>query len=230
MKHHVFLALFVLCNMLNAQNFGKINIINNANPPVMLSANGVLVSNNPVSFVSFNFTESTQLQLKAWFYGINTPFSFFVQNILGTESTYQIIKDSITGFKMVSVAKVPISSTPNLEISNEKCVDKNISSNQKSMDVAAFNDKLQRIKKEGLDDNKLEAAMFLFDMEYLSSEQVAAVVNQINFDSKKMEFAKFAYSRTVDKKNFYRVVDVFTYDKDKKELQRWIKSLSHIDQ
>ena len=93
----------------------------------------------------------------------------------------------------------------------------------KEMDAASFTEKLNTVKNESFDDSKLEKAKFVFDDEYLSSSQVASVAKAFSFETKKVEWAKFAYKRTVDKKNYFKVVDVLTFDVDKRDLQNWIK-------
>lgn len=86
-----------------------------------------------------------------------------------------------------------------------------------------FNDRCEAVKKESFDDDKLKRAKQVFDEEYFTTSQVITVTKLFSFDDKKLAFAKYAYNKTVDKKNYYKVNDVLTFTRSKNELSEYIK-------
>ncbi|HRD40016.1 MAG TPA: DUF4476 domain-containing protein, partial [Bacteroidia bacterium] len=142
------------------------------------------------------------------------------------QTHYQLGKDQYGAFTLNLISKVLIGA--NQPITTAPTVTPTATPTPTTPVIVAmngndFNDKLNTVKNESFDDSKMDKAKFVFDDEYLSSAQVASVCKAFSFENRKVEFAKWAYKRTVDKKNYYKVVDVLTFDPDKRELQNWIK-------
>jgi hypothetical protein len=57
---------------------------------------------------------------------------------------------------------------------------------------------------------------------YVSSEQLKELLGFFTFEETKLEIAKYAYSRTCDTKNFYKVYEAFTFDSSVQELKNYI--------
>jgi len=53
---------------------------------------------------------------------------------------------------------------------------------------------------------------------------VMKICNLFSFEESKLTFAKHAYSRTTDKKNYFKVNDVFSFDSSKEELNNFISN------
>lgn len=226
----LFLSFFLIANCVLAQNFGKVVVYTNLNQTFLVSLNGVRVSNQYLTKTTFDYVEDTECKVKVWFQGAQYPVNFVVQNAAGYESMYQLAKDNYGAYSLNLISKVvlgsnnPISTVPTVPPTPTSTVPPAPAVTViHEMDTNSFNEKLNTVKNESFDDSKLEKAKFVFDDEYLTSVQVANVTKVFSFDSKKVEWAKFAYKRTVDKKNYFKVVDVLTFDNDKKELQNWIK-------
>ncbi len=57
-----------------------------------------------------------------------------------------------------------------------------------------------------------------------NTTQVIELVKLFSFSGDQMEIAKFAYDFTVDKENYFRVADAFSFNSSKEELMRFLKS------
>jgi len=53
---------------------------------------------------------------------------------------------------------------------------------------------------------------------------VKELVGLFTFESSKLEIAKAAYGRTIDKNNFYQVNDAFTFSSSVDELSEYINT------
>ena len=86
-----------------------------------------------------------------------------------------------------------------------------------------FNERLESIKNTSFDKDKLAKAKLVFDGEYLYTNQVVEVVKVFSFDNFKLDYAKWAYAFTIDKKNYYKVQDQFSFSSSKNDLGAWLK-------
>lgn len=78
------------------------------------------------------------------------------------------------------------------------------------------------IASRTFDSFKLSLAKEIVSQNQFTSGQIAALLQLMTFESSKLELAKFAYNNTIDKNNFYRVYDVFTFESTIQELQQFI--------
>jgi hypothetical protein len=95
----------------------------------------------------------------------------------------------------------------------------------KGMSDREFSQVLQEISKEWLETNKMKSATQIVTTNSLTSAQVKQMILLFNFESNKLELAKQAYQNTVDKKNYYMINDVFSFNGSKDELARYIRNL-----
>ena len=95
---------------------------------------------------------------------------------------------------------------------------------EKGMNDREFNQVLQSISKEWLESNKLKSATQIVKTNSLTSAQVKQLVLLFSFESNKLELAKQAYQNTVDKKNYFMINDVFSFNSSKDELARFIRN------
>ena len=56
----------------------------------------------------------------------------------------------------------------------------------------------------------------------VSTDQVMAICKLFTYEQTKLDFAKFAFSKTTDPGNYFKVGTVFTYDASKTELNDYI--------
>ena len=91
-----------------------------------------------------------------------------------------------------------------------------------AMGPGRFNDVKQSINNASFEDTKLSTAKTILADNYVTTDQVMEICRLFSFENSKVNFAKFAYSRTVDQDNYYRVFNVFDFDSDKQELNNFI--------
>ena len=71
---------------------------------------------------------------------------------------------------------------------------------------------------------KIDAAKQIISTNFFTSVQVRQMLQSFSFENDKLDLAKMAYDKTVDKQNFYMVNDAFQYSSSKDELARYIRS------
>jgi hypothetical protein len=91
------------------------------------------------------------------------------------------------------------------------------------MNDREFKSVLQSIEKEWLESNKLKSASQIVKSNSLSTAQVEQLLLLFSFENNKLELAKQAYANTVDKRNYSRLFDVFSFNSSKAELERYIQ-------
>lgn len=87
-----------------------------------------------------------------------------------------------------------------------------------------FSRALNSISMQRGDFQKMESARQLINTSFFSSTQVKQMLQLFSFENDKLDLAKLAYSKTVDKQNFYVVNDVFSSYSSRDELARYIRS------
>ncbi|HTD92174.1 MAG TPA: DUF4476 domain-containing protein [Chitinophagaceae bacterium] len=93
------------------------------------------------------------------------------------------------------------------------------------MNDREFRTTLQAINKEWLESNKLKSALQIVHSNSLTSDQVKQMALLFTFENNKLELAKQAYANTVDKRNYSTVFDVFSFESNKSELDRYIRNI-----
>lgn len=92
-----------------------------------------------------------------------------------------------------------------------------------AIDEKDFAPRLNSVKKESFDKNRLGKAKQIFDDEVLNTGQVSRLVKLFSFDDSRLDFAKWAYNRTIDKNNYYKVEDLLSFGTSKAALRDYIK-------
>lgn len=91
-----------------------------------------------------------------------------------------------------------------------------------AMDPQSFNDAKQSIIDALSDNTKLSTAKTILASNNVNTNQVIEICRLFSFDDSKLDFAKFAYSKTVDPNNYYKVGSVFDFDSKKQALNDFI--------
>jgi hypothetical protein len=86
----------------------------------------------------------------------------------------------------------------------------------------AFQSLKHAVINRSFDSTKRELLADALRHNQFTSEQLYQLLNLLDFESSKVEIAKLGYSSVIDKQNFYRVYDAFTFDSSISELQRYI--------
>ena len=92
-----------------------------------------------------------------------------------------------------------------------------------AMSQKDFDQIKQSLQKEWFENNRITSAKFIIENNNFSSSQVRELMQLFSFDDKKLEIAKLAYRKTVDKQNYYICNDALTFSSNKEELARFIR-------
>ena len=93
---------------------------------------------------------------------------------------------------------------------------------QYPMDWNSFKSAKQTVEKATFEDTKLSSAKAILASNCFSCDQVAQICQLFGFEDTKLKFAKFAYPKTTDQGNYFKVANVFTFDASKEELNNFI--------
>lgn len=224
-KLYIILAL-VSSLVLNAQNYGKITVYSKDNQSFLISFNGVRWIGDYRSKVVLDHAEDNDYKVKVYFPRNNNPINFNITSTPGYETIYILEKDQYDAYALTLESKFkfnanPSNPTPTVVPTPTAPATPTVAV-IKEMSDADFKAKFGSVKAESFDDKKISKLNFLFKDEYITSAQAAELVKLFSFDTKKVDAGKTLYKRTLDKKNFYKVVDVITFDSYKKDLQDWI--------
>lgn len=88
---------------------------------------------------------------------------------------------------------------------------------------AGFKDMTGSISSASFEDTKLSLAKQIVNANCLSATQVKEIMDIFSFEDTRLEFAKLAYSRTVDKNNYYKVNSAFSFESSVEELNEYIQ-------
>jgi hypothetical protein len=92
------------------------------------------------------------------------------------------------------------------------------------MNAAEFADVKKSIESKGFEETKMTMAKQVGRDRCFSADQVKSLMGVFGFEDSKLEFAKFAYDRTHDKGNYYKVNDAFGFESSIEELNSYIQS------
>lgn len=87
-----------------------------------------------------------------------------------------------------------------------------------------YNDAKKSIEAKPFDDTRLNIAKQIADNNCMTVEQIKGIASVFSFEDNKLEFAKYAYDRCTEKKNYYKVGDIFKFDSNVNELNEYVNS------
>lgn len=90
------------------------------------------------------------------------------------------------------------------------------------MSQTNFSAALKTIGNSNFEDSKLTTAKNISSKNCLSTDQVVKICKLFSFEESKLTFAKHAFKRTTDQKNYFKVNDVFSFDSSKEELNNFV--------
>ena len=79
------------------------------------------------------------------------------------------------------------------------------------------------LRREWFENTRLETAKQIIDRSYFTSQQVKEMVLLFTFENNRLDIAKYAYGKTVDKGNYFMVNDAFTFNNNKEALKEYIR-------
>ncbi len=93
------------------------------------------------------------------------------------------------------------------------------------MNGREFDRVLESIDREWLESNKMKSVTQIVSTHYFTSAQVKDMMGLFTIESNKLDLAKMAYAKTVDKHLFLSTVDdAFTFNGSRDELARFIRN------
>lgn len=87
-----------------------------------------------------------------------------------------------------------------------------------------FNDLRNMINNTPYSSTKMTIAKQACSSNCMSSEQIREICRLFSFDSDRLEYAKFAYDYCYDRRNYYKVNEVFAFSYSINELNRYISN------
>lgn len=87
----------------------------------------------------------------------------------------------------------------------------------------SFNRLLEVLKKEHFDSDRLGIAKQAIASNHMNVNQVSAIMDEFSFDRSKLNFAKAAYNKTVDKENYFVINGKFSFSSSISELNNYIR-------
>ena len=88
-----------------------------------------------------------------------------------------------------------------------------------------FTNAKQSVISKDFASDKMIIAKQIISANCMTVNQIKQIISLFDFESDKLEFAKYAYSYTFDIKNYYIINDVFDFSSSVEELDRYINSL-----
>ena len=92
------------------------------------------------------------------------------------------------------------------------------------MDPIDFEDASRSIGSKSFEDSKLTMAKQVTKYNCLSADQVKRVMQRFDFESTRLDYAKFAYDYTYDPGNYFKVNDAFEFESSIEDLDEYISS------
>ncbi|MCX6182163.1 MAG: DUF4476 domain-containing protein [Bacteroidetes bacterium] len=80
------------------------------------------------------------------------------------------------------------------------------------------------IESKTFADTKMTVAKQIIDNNCFSADQVKQLMGLFTYEEQKLEIAKYCYSKTTDKKNYYKVNDAFTFEASIDDLTAYLKT------
>lgn len=81
----------------------------------------------------------------------------------------------------------------------------------------------ESLRKEWFENNRLTSVKTVADKTNFTTQQVKELMLLFTFENNRLEIAKYAYRKTVDKQNYYQVNEALTFSSSKDELARFIR-------
>jgi hypothetical protein len=81
---------------------------------------------------------------------------------------------------------------------------------------------IEQVRKASFESSKVNIAKSALQNNQLTVNQLILILNEFSFESTKLQFAKDNYRNVVDRKNFFMVNDVFTFQSSKDDLSDFL--------
>ena len=79
------------------------------------------------------------------------------------------------------------------------------------------------VNSKSFESTRIDFLKTAIDDNYFLSLQVKEMIRLLSFEASKLEIAKYAYKKTCDRENYFKVYDAFTFESSINELREWMK-------
>jgi len=91
------------------------------------------------------------------------------------------------------------------------------------MTTAEFADAQKSIESKSFEETKMTMAKQIGRDRCFTVDQVKSIMSTFSFEDSKIEFAKYAYDRTHDIGNYYKLKDAFTFESSVDDLNKFLE-------
>lgn len=91
------------------------------------------------------------------------------------------------------------------------------------MSVREFEQLKESLRKEWFENNRLVSVKVMLEKSNFTAHQVKDLMMLFNFENNRVEIAKSAYRKTIDKENYYMLNEALNFTSSKDELARFIR-------
>jgi hypothetical protein len=91
------------------------------------------------------------------------------------------------------------------------------------MSVREFEQLKESLRKEWFENNRLISVKTIIEKSNFSAQQVKDLMLLFTFENNRLEIAKAAYRKTIDKENYYLLNEALTFSSSKEQLARFIR-------
>ena len=81
---------------------------------------------------------------------------------------------------------------------------------------------LLRMKGQPFDSDRLALGKVIVSSSTLTAEQIGRLTSTIDYSASQVEFLKYAFSNCADPQNYYKAIDVLTFNSDKRKVMDYI--------
>jgi len=99
----------------------------------------------------------------------------------------------------------------------------------RSMNSYDFTQAKESLRKEWFENKRLATAKLIIERNYFTSQQVKELMLLFTFENNRLDIAKYAYGKTIDKRNYSVVNDAFTFN-SKEKLDQYIDEFEEKNQ
>lgn len=92
-----------------------------------------------------------------------------------------------------------------------------------AMNDGDFTSAKSSIKSKSFEDSKMTLAKQIISNNCLSTAQVKEIMQMFSFEDTKLDLAKYAYNKTIDPNNYFKLNDAFTFESSIEELDAYIQ-------
>lgn len=243
-------TLFLFSSFLKAQN-NQLNIFSPYGMEFTLHLDGDCKSKSPASFVRVQDLDKDKYEIKLEFKGKSAPdfkstiylsengmqaagreFNFSIVPYMGGGYTLQLTSITPTGTGAYGHTQGYPPAYPNTYPAYPGNVPSypgtypaghnGYGNTYPGMREEEFEKAKKQVRFKAMDKDKLIVAKQVAATNFLQSQQVCALMKIFAYDSSKLEFAKFAYERTIDKGNFYIVNEAFSFNSTANQLNEFL--------